>query len=474
MDRLDLGRSRLFWKIYFAFTGLFLAVALLFCLVVLSKTKSTLEKEILKGLENTLDLVVAASKSAFLIGPFDTITEPLRSFAEKSQTGIVLMKEGGEVLFASKGQVKPFMWDKPEIKASLSSGIGLDRRKSGGEFYVYLARAVIENGKVLGAVRVSRTAPAAHFEYVSLKRTLYFALFVAFCLALFCGYYVAKKVAEPAAKMLYLAEALRDGRYESKIKTGSKDEMGRLGEVLNNLGDDLSKKWQDLDRLESLRRDFVANVSHELKTPLTSINGYVETLKAGAMDDPSYNKKFLDKIARNTERLSILVLDILNLAKIEAHEGYRERYPLSYHSIITSMLTIHGDAISQKGLDVRVIHESGDFMVLGEKEALTQIVDNLLTNAIKYSAEKGKIFLITRKKEPFGYLEVKDTGIGIPREHLARIFERFYRVDKARSVGGTGLGLSIVKHLVSSLGGQVSVGSQVGEGSSFVVTLRLS
>ena len=231
-----------------------------------------------------------------------------------------------------------------------------------------------------------------------------------------------------------------------------------------------------LRRLERVRQDFVANVSHELKTPLTSIKGYVETLLSGALDDREVAVRFLDKIDRNVIRLVNLVQDILSLARIEADEELIKPVPVEILGLTRTVLVRHEDDFKQKNISIVTELGAEAITVIGEREALVQVLDNLVTNAIKYTPAGGRVTVKLKKVGLSGRIEVSDTGIGIPKDHLDRIFERFYRVDKARSreMGGTGLGLSIVKHLVSSMNGRIGVDSVVGAGSRFWVELELA
>lgn len=227
--------------------------------------------------------------------------------------------------------------------------------------------------------------------------------------------------------------------------------------------------------LESVRRDFVANVSHEIKTPLTAIKGYAETLLDGALEDQETSRKFVDKIYTNAQRLNSLVVDLISLAQIEASdESFVRVSPTDWIPIIKSSLSANEDEFKKFGIQVSTVGLETSCMVLGEKEAMLQIFNNLITNAIRYSPREGilKISLIKTNEEV--NLEVTDTGIGIPEKDLERIFERFYRVDKARSrsLGGTGLGLSIVKHLVKKLQGEIHVESELGKGSTFRIKLK--
>jgi two-component system phosphate regulon sensor histidine kinase PhoR len=231
----------------------------------------------------------------------------------------------------------------------------------------------------------------------------------------------------------------------------------------------------DLRRLERVRRDFVANVSHELKTPLTSIKGFVETLLSGALHDQANNERFLRRIEANVERLNHLVSDLLSLARIESQGEGMPRAEVDWRSVLSEVVKRHEEACARKGLALELVGADQSCPVLGDREAMLQILDNLLDNAVKYTPA-GRVRVSLSTTPGRGVLRIEDTGIGIPREHLERVFERFYRVDKARSreMGGTGLGLSIVKNLVENLAGEVSVESEVGRGSAFTVELPLA
>lgn len=226
-------------------------------------------------------------------------------------------------------------------------------------------------------------------------------------------------------------------------------------------------------RLETIRRDFVANVSHELKTPLTSVRGYVETLLGGALNDEENNVRFLKKIDFNVDRLIRIVVDLLSLARIEAQQDVLPVSPVEWPPIIQESVREREQSIENKGLNVMVDRVDESYTVLADPDGLEHIVSNLLDNAIKYTPEGGTIALRLSRSDQVARLEVEDTGIGIPVEDLDNIFQRFYRVDKARSraLGGTGLGLSIVKHLVQAMNGEIEVRSEIDRGTCFTVKL---
>jgi two-component system phosphate regulon sensor histidine kinase PhoR len=229
----------------------------------------------------------------------------------------------------------------------------------------------------------------------------------------------------------------------------------------------------ELRRLERMRQDFVANASHELKTPLASIKAYTETLLDWALHDETVNSRFLQGIDEQVERLSQLILDLLSLARIESGQQPFDHGPLHLIPVLQACVEAQRDRALTKNLNL-AFHPAGldrAALVLADEEAVRQIVDNLVDNAIKYTPEGGTVSVSCFGDHDEACIEVADTGIGIPRDDLPRIFERFYRVDKARSreLGGTGLGLSIVKHLMQSIGGQIDVESRVGSGSKFTL-----
>lgn len=232
----------------------------------------------------------------------------------------------------------------------------------------------------------------------------------------------------------------------------------------------------ELRRLERVRQQFVANASHELKTPITSIQACIETLIDGAIDDPPCRDRFLQTICEQTERLDALVKDLLTLARLEAEPLNREPRPIWVQSLIRICCDRHRQTAERKRLALTLQAIDPDIQIMAEEEALEHILDNLIDNALKYTEPGGRVTLALRIEEGAAYIDVSDTGIGIPQHHLPRIFERFYRVDRHRSrdVGGTGLGLSIVKHLVQAIGGSISVTSRQNEGSTFSVKFPLA
>jgi two-component system, OmpR family, phosphate regulon sensor histidine kinase PhoR len=226
-------------------------------------------------------------------------------------------------------------------------------------------------------------------------------------------------------------------------------------------------------RVERTRRDFIANVSHELRTPLTSLLGYTETLLDESFDPKA--REFLEIIRRNAQRMSRLTEDLLTLARVESGEDRMQEAAVSAHELLRDAQASFSEMSRSRGVTIEIA-ESQDFEVLADKEAIHQVFANLIDNALKYASGNKKIEIGAVERN--GELEffVRDFGPGIPSEHLPRLFERFYRVDKARSreAGGTGLGLAIVKHIVLNHGGRIGVNSELGHGSVFWFRLPLA
>jgi two-component system phosphate regulon sensor histidine kinase PhoR len=227
-----------------------------------------------------------------------------------------------------------------------------------------------------------------------------------------------------------------------------------------------------LERLERVRKDFVANVSHELRTPLASIRGYAETLLDGALNDSEYNRKFVEIILAHSIRLNNIASDLLVISDLESEKSAQAQ-PKSVSlraSVESALRTVESGA---RVREVQIVTDAmEDIHVMGHELRLEQAFVNLLDNAVKFNKPNGEVHIELKRVDGAAVMSVSDTGVGIPSDEVPRIFERFYRVDKARSrdVGGTGLGLSIVRHVVEQMSGTITVQSQLGRGSKFIIT----
>ncbi len=232
----------------------------------------------------------------------------------------------------------------------------------------------------------------------------------------------------------------------------------------------------EIKHLEKMRSEFVANVSHELKTPLTTIIGFVDTLKRKAGEDKEKRQRFLGIISEEVERLKRLIEDILLLSHLENQSSSNNLEEVNIYKELDDILYMLTPSANRKNIGINLIIERNFTLYVKSKDWFKQAVMNLIDNAIKYTQPKGHINVSAYIKENNAFIIVKDNGVGIPKEDISRVFERFYRVDKSRSrsEGGTGLGLAIVKHIVSELDGSIYLNSELNKGSEFIIQLPLN
>ncbi len=281
------------------------------------------------------------------------------------------------------------------------------------------------------------------------------------------GVYVYRKINTPLEEIRHGAERFAHGRFAAKLPDYQVREIAGLAAALNQMA-------TQLDSLENLRREFVANVSHELKTPVTSIQGFAETLLEGARDNPEDLNRFLRIIARQSGRLADIIDDLLTLSRLES--APLDELLAIDHYVLCDILESCREACRSRAeeKDIAIIIDcSGDVEVTADRSLLTQAVINLIENAVKYSPGRTTVKVSGARDGRRVRIAVADQGPGIPEHHVPRLFERFYRADKARSrkLGGTGLGLAIVKHIAGVHQGDVGVVTRIGQGSTFIILL---
>ena len=266
---------------------------------------------------------------------------------------------------------------------------------------------------------------------------------------------------------------IRKNKYnnEEEIQLGSN--LLALQKAIKKMFKKEKSDIEYLQRLQKMRSQFIANVSHELRTPTFAIQGYIETLLNGAIHDDNVNMHFLEKANQHTVSLSNLLNDLIDISMIESGEMRMSFRYFKINELISQVIQENQKIAEDKSLGLIYTPARESLEVFGDKDKLRQVLINLILNAIKYT-EKGKIEVLVEEDDKYAKIVVRDTGIGIPENYVDRIFERFFRVDKARSKsqGGTGLGLAIVKHIVEAHSSKVSVISKVGEGSEFSFLLK--
>lgn len=297
-------------------------------------------------------------------------------------------------------------------------------------------------------------------------RLALFGLLVTTLIA-FISFRLYRQVSRPLQEMREGAHRFARGQFERKLPSYEIEEIDDLAFTMNSMG-------EQLQRLEQVRSDFVSNVSHELKTPVTSIKGFVETLIDGAAENAKDRKRFLEIISKQSERLTRIIDDLLTLSRLET-ERVEELFQFQEEQVrdlIEAVVELSRPRAGKKQIEL-FTHCGAELTARMDRSLMEQAILNLVENAIKYSAPGSRIWIGAEVEGSHVNLYVRDEGPGIPAEHLSRLFERFYRVDKARSrdLGGTGLGLAIVKHVLGAHSGTVSVRSRVGVGSTFTLHL---
>jgi two-component system phosphate regulon sensor histidine kinase PhoR len=520
------------------------------------------------------------------------IQQTLKQIGQRTDTRVTLLTKDGVVIADSEFNASEMDNHRyrPEIIAANTADIGQSRRysKTLQKPMLYVAVSAMASSGNLGYIRTALPTQRIDEEINYLRRVIIIAASLTALIALFIGYWLAMSFARPLRQMTLIAKNYAHGRYQLRIPSQRRDEIGDLARSLNQMADISSQRFdiikterdqlstilksmnegvitvtseglithvnaaacrmlrtsgerclgqalKDIDgsdnldqafrqcqqqqtsvertiqldgytfsrhyrlhvtllkqshradailvlqditavqRIDKMRADFVANASHELKTPITAIRGFAETLIEDDTIDHAIQQRFMRKIHGQSIRLSALVSDLLALSRLESNdEAYNTQVDLQR---VVQRVCANLQAVAQtQQVTLELQTKDGPVTLLGDDNALGQMATNLIDNAIKYTAAKGTVTVALTVTEGLAVLAVKDNGLGIDESDQERIFERFYRVDKARSqsLGGTGLGLAIVKHIVQSHKGRLQLKSKLNQGSTFTITIPLS
>jgi two-component system, OmpR family, phosphate regulon sensor histidine kinase PhoR len=457
-------RHRLFLKVFLAFLLVIVTTAVMMDLLVLRGWKKSLRHEVETALgEKTALAALRVNRSS---GGQDH-TELAAQIAKEANARVTLVDAAGRVL-ADTGADPRAMENhasRPEFKAAFAGKRLIAARWShtAQENFLYAAAPV-----QFGAVRLAVPLKAIEATVMRVRRVLALVTLLAIGIAAVLAALFSNAAAKRLERVIAFSENLASGDLSARLPL-VKDELGALASSLNKTAENLQKSFAEIRQIEGYRRDLVANVSHELRTPLTAIQGFTETLLQPDLP-PDEQRRFLEIIQRNVVSMARLSGDLLLLAELESRE-----HPLSLQATPASQLVT--DALVEwegrvQGVAL-IVEQSAPRSVLADAEFIAQVFRNLIENALRYGAHGGRVEIGAREADGGVEFSVRDFGEGIPQEHLPRLFERFYRVDKARSraLGGTGLGLSIVKHIIALHGGSVRVESTVGKGSAFFFVL---
>ncbi len=332
---------------------------------------------------------------------------------------------------------------------------------------------------IIVAAPLASPSPAAVFLYTpitgvnqaigAIDRLLLLSLLVGTVAAIILGFFVSRGLTRPIADISRAARRFARGDYTSRTAATGGDEIGSLGQTFNAMAASLAK-------VENNRREFLANVSHELKTPVASIQALAEALADGVASRPEHRQRYLDTIVSESQRIDRLIRDLLDLAQLEAGELTVVPEKTDLAAFLRHETAKYSHLLAEKNLALRVDAPDNLPPVLADGGRLAQIMDNLVSNAIRHSPADAAIDITARPVAGKVVIAVNDYGPGIPPEDQPYIWDRFYRVDKsrARNGGGTGLGLAIAKRLVQAMGGEITLESTVGKGAKFIFTLPVA
>ena len=538
-----------------------------------------------KRLIGEMNLLVRITKPLIRKKNSKKLDQLAEEYGKKLDVRITIVDNQGLVLADSRED--PENMDnhlhRPEIQEALKNGLGKKTRHSAtlDLDMKYVAIPITDQGNVVGIMRLALDLSKIEKMYRGIWVVLFQAGVITFIISIILSLKFARNITNPIENMTKIVEKISQGSLNQKIKANTKDEIGQLAKMFNQMVDRIKEKMNqisnekskieaivgsigdgviavdlnkeivlinlaardifnveeevirkplinitqnyklenlidqslnefesiteeielllpeertfrvrsapiireneaigvvvslrditDIRQLQQMRTEFVSNVSHELKTPLTSIKGYVETLLEIEPDTDTY-ESFLEVIKDETNRLELLIDDILNLSKIESGVSDLDE-KVDINKVVTNLLSLLKPKAVEKNIDLNLDLGENLPLVQGDYNQLSRLMINLIDNAIKYTPEGGTVEVKARTETEKLIIEIEDTGIGIPEEDLARVFERFYRVDKGRSrkLGGTGLGLSIVKHIVENHNGEIEVESELEKGTIFTI-----
>jgi len=411
----------------------------------------------------------------------------LREYEKAGRYRLTLIERDGRVIFDSDVPPDkiPEMENhagRPEVAEALRGGTGVSTRHSAtvGRDFMYLAmplRPELDTSGVYGTASILRVSiPLTEIDAAVGEirlNIILVSLFVFVIVTVIVGL-VSGRLARPLAEIAETAEKIRGGDLNRRIEVRSGDEIGRLGGTLNAMIDTLNRDIARLRKLERVRTEFLGNVSHELRTPIFAIQGMLETLINGAIDDASVNRDFLHRALKNTRNLNTLLSDLIEISRIESGDMKMSFRYFNLQELVNQLVAEMAPIADRRKVSLTPELPPEPVQVYGDRDRLKQALVNLIDNAVKYNREGGWVKVRWKDEGSSGIVSVEDGGIGIPEELRGRIFERFFRADKERSrdAGGTGLGLAIVKHIIEAHGTTVSVESTAGEGSTFRFTLN--
>lgn len=384
-------------------------------------------------------LVFDSSGQVITIGDEQVVLEFDESMREETQTLLAQVLAGEELLVPA-----------------------VDKKTGNAIFTVGVPFGTAEN--VQGGVFIHTSVQSVEASYRDILKSSLSAMLIVLTIGAVSILFVSQYISRPLRAMARAADLFARGDFRERVPVETRDEVGRLAEALNSMA-------VDLGRLETMRREFVANVSHELRSPLTSMQGFIGGILDGTVPE-SERQKYLGIVQDETRRLSKLITALLDLSRIESGQAELTKERFDINEMIARVMVRQEARISEKRIDIALSFEAETCFVNADSDRIEQVLVNLIDNAIKFTGEEGHITVSTRRERGTVHVSVRDDGPGIPAEDLPYVLDRFYTANKARTSGsGSGLGLSIARSIIEQHGHRISVSSEPSEGTVFEFTL---
>ena len=402
------------------------------------------------------------------ISPYDAA----RNFSDASGLRVTLVDSDG--LVVGESNVNELEMSKMDNHNAIKDGISKIERYSNtlNEEFIYVVKKV--DLPDFSFVRVAQTMDFVNLLVGHRSGTRINIFIIVSIGLLIFTILVDRWINTPIRKVADFAKNIKDGNFENRIKIKSSDEIGELAKNMNQLAETIEADISNMKKMEDVRTEFLSNVTHELKTPIASIVGYLETLKDGELKDKDVNKTFIKRSLKNAKRLEALVTDLVDISRIETGEMEIQLEKVNIQPILEEVVNDARQRNRNLELDIKLsLGDQKEIVVYGNSDRLRQVFDNLVSNAIRYT-ESGNVIISAEIRDTEVEFTVSDTGMGMDSESIERIFERFFRTDDARKIvrGGTGLGLAICKHIIEAHNSSLSVDSIEKEGSTFAFSLE--
>ena len=465
-------KNKIVWKFLVSYLPLILLSVFLLNYFVSFSLRNQFKDNISERLKSNALLTSHLLSRSLQANDKDSLRKTSEELARELDARLTVIDLKGVVLFDSQENYKEMdnHQNRPEVLEAIANKYGSATRFSNTLQYnmEYQAVRISQNDQVLGVVRLSLPMKKLDEQIRVIYRVVLFGGIFTAILVIIIGFFISLTITDPISQMKETAERFSSGDFSRKVHIKSQDELGSLAQSLNLMAEKLEVQFAHLKKVDKLRADFVANVSHELKTPLTAIKGYVETLEDGALNDQENARKFVGIIKKHAHSLENIVDDLLTLTESdEQNRGNQKK--IDVLATVQNVAAGVEYAITKKKQNLSIKHKGKNFGIIGDPVKIDQVFINVVDNAIKYTQEKGDIEINVEEEVESIHTIIKDNGPGIAKKYCERVFERFFRTDKARSrdVGGTGLGLAIVRQFVELNKGRVYIESDLGQGVAF-------